>query len=603
MGVFACYTVSLTVRSPFMFQGLANSRLGIDAPLLRDELDRVVIPADQIRGVLRSACYRLQWDAPQIAPKRLFKALFGAASPENENSDPDQYDRPDRGALIAGDLVADAASKSLETTRIEIDDETGAAKSGALQIVELAAPFGKDVSFSGKFHLQATNDVDAIAVETLLARAIRLVPAIGAFKSAGFGEVITASVFLDGTPEPVVAAVGGSAPDRIAYRITFDRPFVVDAKRETDNLFVGETVVPGGALKGALAAKLAVVAGIDPKSDGWGEALAALRISHAFPENDEDEPKLSGFRVPHSLYCWKRDEQQKFDDALFQDDAEMERFVDENKVAPTHPIDWKGAFFTALRTNGLVPAPPTIDPQPRTHVRIDGEKLIPVEGALFTTVAQGVLRGGKPRAWRVVLDFRNVAEDRRAALCGLIKGRLHNVGRTGASVTFEPIDDQQIPDARDLGRVRLNRPPDPVPIDMNGKRFHAMTLVTPALLTDPRSTVSIEAQYEDYIVAQTGGQLVRSYTSRRLAGGYIATRYRPYGLSYYPFILTEPGSVFLVEGGDVEKLGEIARFGLPPIALSHAPALTWRSCPYLRENGYGEVVFSLVDPIRLRGGV
>lgn len=600
MGVFACYTVSLTVRSPFMFQGLANSRLGIDAPLLRDELDRVVIPADQIRGVLRSACWQLTRDAPQIAPEPLFKKLFGAASPENPNHDPDQYDRPDRGALIAGDLVADAAGKSLETTRIEIDDETGAAKSGALQIVELAAPFGKDVSFGGKLHLMAADNDETIAVEKLLSRAIRLVPAIGAFKSAGFGEIITASVSRDGTPEPVVAAVGGSAPDRLAYRITFDRPFVVDARRETDNLFVGETVVPGGALKGALAAKLAVVAGIDPKNDGWGEALAALRISHAFPESDVGT--LSGFPIPHSLYCWNSNGQLRFDDALFQDDAEIESFVEKNKAAPTHPIDWKGAFFNALSDKGLVPARPNIDPQPRTHVRIDGEQLIAVEGALFTTVAQGVCNGETPRAWRVVLDFSNVAEDRRAALRGLIENRLHNVGRTGASVTFEAIDDQAVPDANALGRIRLNRAPEPISIDENGKRLHAMTLVTPALLTDPRSATSIETQYEDYIAAQTGGLLVRCYTSRRLAGGYIATRYRPYGQSYYPFVLTEPGSVFLVAGGDAGKLDAIARFGLPPIALSHSPAPTWENCPYLRENGYGEVVFSLVDRERLRGG-
>jgi hypothetical protein len=64
-------------------------------------------------------------------------------------------------------------------------------------------------------------------------------------------------------------------------------------------------------------------------------------------------------------------------------------------------------------------------------------------------------------------------------------------------------------------------------------------------------------------------------------------------------VLTEPGSVFLIKGGDAGKLAAIARFGLAPVALSDVPTLDWRNCPYLRENGYGEVVFSLIDHVQL----
>ncbi len=620
MSKIARYEVSLTLRSPFMFQGLANSRFGVDAAYLRGEEDQPIIPADQIKGVLRSACFLLTREAMDIAPMTLFSALFGSASAENPKGDPEKYDFPNRGALIAADLSAEIKrnGKTFETTRIEIDDETGAAKSGALQVVELAAPFGEEVEFIGCLHLLAKDGVDPNAVATLLSRAIKLVPAIGAFKSAGFGEVVRAGVTLEGEPEVVkqaAASPSDSVSERLAYRVTFDRPILVEAMRETDNLFVGSTIVPGAAFKGALATKLKL-AGINPEDQAgdWGRALAALRISHAFPENDDGV--LSGFPVPHSLCAWKDSGEIHFADSLMSFGDGTCGFVTEvvksgtrKVVAPTHPADWKDEFFDALGEEGLLPkAPKSIAPQPRTHVRIDGETLAGVDTALFTTVAQGVLRRDREkRAWRVVVDFANVAEDRRAALRILIEGTLYGVGRTGACVKFERIESPP-GDADTWGRIRLDTPPAPRPIEGHANLF-ALTLITPALLTDPPLEnfnkdpfARIDDQYRSHIAAQTGGTLVRSYTSRRLAGGYIATRRRPYGKTYYPFVLTEPGSVFLVEGGDKNKFAKIAQFGFEPITLTGATRpLDWVNCRYLRENGYGEVVFSLVKHGELAG--
>lgn len=299
MSVIARYALRLTLRSPFVFQGLANSRLGVDATYLRDEKDRPVIPADQVKGVLRSACFTLIRNRPALALNGLFKKLFGDASQENVARDPQLHDVPDRGALIAGDLAADCERRAT-TTRIEIDDETGTTKSGALQVVELAAPFGQEVDFEGKLVAFADSANEAQQIETLLLRAIKLVPAIGAFKSAGFGEVVSACVAIEAPAAAVqlpkgglAEATAGKAPERIAYRVTFDWPILVDADRVTDNLFVGSTIVPGTAFKGALAAKLKLAVAY-PEAGEWEKALANLRISHGFPENDEADRNLSG---------------------------------------------------------------------------------------------------------------------------------------------------------------------------------------------------------------------------------------------------------------------------------------------------------------------
>jgi hypothetical protein len=193
-----------------------------------------------------------------------------------------------------------------------------------------------------------------------------------------------------------------------------------------------------------------------------------------------------------------------------------------------------------------------------------------------------------------VADFKNVEVRYRASLRQLIEAGLIPVGRTGALATFKPIG---VPpkDSNGLGRLRIASDPEVRPIDGHAD-LYALTLLTPAMLTDPRSDKPIEQQYVDHIEGHTGGKLLRSFTSRRLAGGHIAKRRRPYGPgTFYPFVLTEPGSVFLVKGRDHGKLAEIARFGLPPVALTGVDPLTWKNCPYLRENGYGEVAFSLIN--------
>ena len=62
-------------------------------------------------------------------------------------------------------------------------------KTGALQVMELAAPFGAEVQFRGEFLLQAPNGVDPPAVEKLLSLAINLIPAIGPSKARALARL------------------------------------------------------------------------------------------------------------------------------------------------------------------------------------------------------------------------------------------------------------------------------------------------------------------------------------------------------------------------------------------------------------------------------
>ena len=156
------FRVNLWVRSPFLFRGLDAKHLGLDVAQLRDEEGRSIIPGDQMRGVLREAFADLA-AVGAIAANELDE-LFG--KPSHNEQDTDTSNDPVRGRIILSDMTArgmlrdlaeggegeglPGAAETGETTRIEIDDVLGAARHGMLQLVELAAPLGAAVQFSGE---------------------------------------------------------------------------------------------------------------------------------------------------------------------------------------------------------------------------------------------------------------------------------------------------------------------------------------------------------------------------------------------------------------------------------------------------------------------
>ena len=275
--------VSLAVQSPFIFPGLASGLLGLDVTQLRDETRRPVLPAAQMQGLLREALSDISDIVPDVFGVDEVSRMFGQPSAKAEEDE--ERDRPDRGCVLTADLVAhNAPQMPGETTRVQIDDDTGAAKTGHLQMIELVAPFGEIVIFTGQIVVfwAAGN---AERVRRAFDLGLRLIPAVGAFKSAGFGALVAeqSSVKLKATKKLVLPTVSRDEGDRIGLAVTFDRPILVDARRVVDNAFVGASIVPGAVFKGALARKLALTVGDAATDDAaFGSALSALLIS-CFP--------------------------------------------------------------------------------------------------------------------------------------------------------------------------------------------------------------------------------------------------------------------------------------------------------------------------------
>lgn len=582
------YELTLALRSPFMFEGLVNDRLGIDSAFIRGENGEAVIPSAQIKGVLRDALEHLAAATSLITLDEI-NQLFGLASA----SDADEQDKPIRGLAYFGDLSAKSASEISSITRIAIDDETGAVETGHLQVVELAAPLGSTVSFTGPLIVRYPDGLDEARIEKALAAAIRLIPSIGAYKSAGFGEVVAAESNVKKIISSDLALKDTADGVRTVYDVTFDRPILVDTVRQTDNAFSGSTIVPGSAFKGALAERLKL-AGDNPEDKGskFHEALSHLRVSHARPviKHGENKVVTADQPIPQSWFYVKTADGYLVADAITATAPNKGLLFKGISMAPQQVASAKQEVQEELRKAfGL---PELYGKLVRTHVGInedeDGKRIelgkrsfTAADKKLYSTSM--VPSGG--RVWRFTVDGSRISEKGLATqLMSAFSEDLDGIGRTAAKASFKKID------AADS--VTL---PDTAVVDI--------ILLSPAIMFDPvegeRATQkSLSALYAEYFQSMLGAKLLNHFARPLFAGQYPAVRRRPYGKAYYPFVQTKPGAVFRLSLPDDkarQALGDALRFGLPVPPLG-GKAATWQTCPFMPENGYGEIALHQIRP-------
>ena len=578
-------SVNITLRSPFLFRDASGGIFGVDMAALRHADGRPLIPADQLRGVLRHALADIVAAAPEVFSQKELDQLFGkpAADSRDDATMAGANFAPERGAILCGDLIAEQpdANGNL-SVRVAIEPETGAARTGALMFAELCAPPGQEVLFAGEIVVLVPAGREARTV-TALDRALKLLVAIGAQKSVGYGEVTRAALRevsrrTLNLPAPPVSTTSTAKPGAVAYRMRFDRPFLVDATREADNLYVGAEVVPGAVVKGALARRL-TLAGEDPETGSFAGLLAAMIVSHAFPENLAGQ--ASGHALPLSLVAEEAAHLLVADSLGLEADKGV-LFKNETLRPGLYATDWKGWHDAVAQRVGW---PPHLPPgrELRVHTAIDQSTGGAADGLLFATVARShrfpdEVSGaatGPVRAWRLCLTPPAEADaDRWAQLLALLESGLDGIGRTGASATFERLlpEDARLPPAR--------------PVIGHASRY-AVVLTTPAVMTPPNPGLTATDAYRQYWSAVLpGATLMDHVASQRLAGGYQAQRRRMFGAAYVPFVLTEPGSVFLLDNVTGEQLDALMQTGLPVAALGGA-APDWRNCPFTPENGFG----------------
>lgn len=587
------FDLSITLCSPFLFPTAGVAGFGTDAVAMRDAEGRAVLPADQLRGVLLEAMRDLAAAAPKVVTADMLARLCGASSAdarEAREHEPDDF-VPNRGHLLASDLVAsDTAAAPCTAVRIRIDQETGAVAAGALMTVELVAPPGQLVTFEGSLVVLAPRGQE-VATGKALAAALRLVGAIGAQKSVGFGCVVGApTVTCRGARSLRTLPSAGTAPPvPVCLRMHFDRPFLVDANREAGNLFIGSEQVPGAVVKGALARRLEL-AGEDVRHGRFAALLTGMRISHAVPENEDGVP--TGEALPLSVVAINvaAGELRVGDSLTFESaahHAEPAAFSGAmleglpGRFAP----DWKPGWEEGVRRRLGLPDHASPGRHVRVHTAIDDDTGIAATGKLFVAVARSHRHKcartgaatGPARTWRLTLS---PAKNTDAALWNTLIGvllseGLDGIGRTGAHAGFERLVQQP----GFLAAKPVAGHPD----------TYAVVLQTPAVMMDARPWPSARAAYTEYWASLPGFEsvvLLDHVANQHLAGGYLARRFRPYGKNYVPFVLTKAGATFLLKGANAAALDSLMQTGLP-VAQFNGRRPDWRVCPFVPENGFG----------------
>jgi CRISPR/Cas system CMR subunit Cmr4 (Cas7 group RAMP superfamily) len=576
---------------------------GLDAQQARNQAGRPIIPYSHIRGVLRHAAAAAGKDA-LFGVRGLFFGAIRKAETEDERKQEERNNEEDskRARLILSDLVADFDGKSTRTTRVAIEDDSGRAKEGHLLVAELVAPAGRQVSFTGDALLWSETRDNADDEVKSLQAAAQAVFALGRFKTVGWGEVASIELSLGGEQLMQSTPAGTDKPFLLSF--TLDRPFLVDAEEKDSNTLTGRPIIPGAAIKGALAEHMRR-RGLDPDGNDFGHLLSHMTVGHAVPMLD-GKPVVG--QEAEDFVAWDGEMRvARWPDFRMPDPACL-------RDLPFFPTDWK-ADKPEQATRQMRDAFPGCDTEVRTRVRINPERQAAEEGALFTQTLVCPTKDGRPVTWQARItppEMKGTEPAQVARIMAALFDGPATLGKTNARLTGMSVVPLSVPAA---------------PKSASGK--FRVELVTPALMIrashlqttgSPESSSLLDlpfaGAFAKYVDVASGGTLRIAadvnpamtpvlgptpglFVSTVFRGGFDARAHPFFGADIVePFVLTDAGSVLYLEAAGAGDPGAVlarwASQGLPAMEWSAAeavpvPADRWGDCPFLPQNGYGEV--------------
>ncbi|HJW76558.1 MAG TPA: hypothetical protein VJ787_12990, partial [Thermoleophilia bacterium] len=318
--------------------------------------------------------------------------------------------------------------------------------------------------------------------------------------------------------------------------------------------------------------------------EALGRNFEHVRFSHAFPA-PHCEPTVRPVRPPLSLVKAA---------GKLRDVATCHGAGLICGEAPEFAVDWKDRSDLDKEFGW-----PEVRRELRVHTAIDPARRAAAEGKLFAyemIVPQG-------RSWLARVDLSRVARGERALvesqLRALLDLKLRSLGKTKivAAARLEPAG--TVGDA--VGRMALDG-------------VHVVTLQTPALLCDPEllNEASDDAVlFQDYAstwqdLSDGALELVRFFGSQSLAGGYYLHRRFRGNEAYVPWLLTDPGSVFVLKiaasraqdantaiDGWAKQGLKLPKWAKTRYTRDGRSGDHWSNCPFIPENGYGEVAVDL----------
>ena len=575
--------ITLRVQGPILTKSSSTGALGLDAVMARRKFEtetggvatHYYLPGRLVKGLVLEAWQELS--TIDAAYSRLASEWLGNASPRESD------DRPVRGRLAFGDFAdrrTDAEAESAPRYRIAVDEVRETAAGQMMQMMESPYGSGQLVDFEGEARFVAADGEEPEGIRSALERGLLWIEAVGGTRTSGFGQLIEAKVGA-ATTQP---AMFEASPNTPAWdlRLRFREPVVFSKRRIADNLFESGEIIPGGALRGAVAE----MAGREPTAfPELLDELHAIRFSHAFPaERGGARPR----QWPLSLLDFSETDvvdvvRRATPYVRTAPGAEREA------IAGKFDIDWKDEVRKNVEHDyGW----PKLEWELRVRTGIDSAKRKAEDERLFAwkmLLPYGI-------EWIARVDVSRVSKAARQQLEGLLRFGLEPLGKTKALAETTPTAAEPV---------------------AAGEGPYVVTLQTPTLLIDPGRRLApggkngsareedLEREYQDVWQELSDGSLrLANYFQRcTLAGGqYFQRRFLGKEAQYKPYLLSSEGSTFLLEptpGKESEAracLDGWLRSGLPLsrsvrtfYGIPDEPKIQWAHCPYVPENGYGEI--------------
>jgi hypothetical protein len=574
--ILARCQVELKLTGPVMTKSTALGGFGIDAVMAQSQ-GHYYLPGTLVKGRLREAWQELAAAAPNDCNWPL--DLWLGKEQGNRNKQGAGFE-PRRARIYFADMrdAMPAATRNAGTRyRIRLDDARGSVEKGALMVLEAPYQSGEEVAFSGPVWFIAENAAELKTMTFAVNAGLCWVTSFGAERSVGFGALAQVSV----GPPDLQSLAQAIPPSDTSFQIQlgFEQPFAAGARLLGQNLFESDDVIPGAAVRGAVGELLA--RGLAADFPELAKHLSQVRITHAFPALDNG---MRPHRQPHSLVSF---EHQIKDVALLIDPpANLAE-------PPAFATDWKQQDRDAAAEE--MPWP-KLAKELRVRTAIAGETRKAADEELFA------LRMIVPenRRWLASVDLSRIAESAARdkvsrQLSGVFTAGLPSIGKTKAFATVKT----------------AAAGPNAFPPRKDGK--YLVCLQTPTLLlgpsdawswSNPAALKDAYAQVWSLLSCQSL-TLYNFFQTTSLAGGdYLHHTFRR-GLPYKPYLLTDAGSVFVFTTEDRAAadvcLNSWLAHGLPlpqPCRDFYLPPGTatgdfWQHCPYIPENGYGEIAVNL----------
>jgi len=370
--------------------------------------------------------------------------------------------------------------------------------------------------------------------------------------------------------------------------IEANEPLLIGGIQRAANYRESEEIVTGAVIKGVLAKTLNTLCGVNnPRSTPisgnsdvakhypcLAEHFSRIRFTHAFPTTGDRRP----VGIPYSAV----DEGgSSYDVALSKDIRPI------NGKAPVFQTDWKAYpdDFGWASPRRIV----------KTRTAIDEALRRAEENLMFTyQYVCPVDKEGEKIIWHGLIRLPEYNRDNLYAELLDAVPRIKRMGKR-------------------MSKIRVFIKPGKCDHAQTANGFPGadntviITLQSDAMMVNPedikneQTANKLHELYAEYWkkISDSSMEMVRFFAHQRLLGGFLVRRH---GEKYYPFYLTGAGSVFVLTVDNINAAANWVRewqsSGLPvpewaKTRYQKPGKELWETCPFVPENGYGEVMVNL----------